>query len=112
MCDDSRHVQRKITDGVVAPFQNQPLRGGIAGMHLAPVQYLVTFGDHRQVFVGVLQWTAHKGICIIPRSTVPAHMAENLQAFDIALNATEVAMLSSRPQGWCSVDAAWYECAK
>jgi hypothetical protein len=38
-------------------------------------------------------------------------MMENLKAFDIELSGSEVNLLSSRPQDWCSLDSKWYECA-
>jgi hypothetical protein len=39
------------------------------------------------------------------------HMPENIAAFDISLNQTEIRMLSSRPQDFCEIDSKWYECA-
>lgn len=50
----------------------------------------------------VLQWTAQKGICIIPRTTVPAHMAENLQAPDAApLTEGDVAAIDALNRAHC-----------
>jgi hypothetical protein len=41
----------------------------------------------------------------------PAHMADNLGAYDIVLTPAEIQELSSRPQDTCSVDPNMYECA-
>jgi hypothetical protein len=48
--------------------------------------------------------TGLQGIVTNPRTVQPAHMADNLGAFDFALTDADVAVLSALPQDWCSVD--------
>ena len=59
----------------------------------------------------ILAWQWALGVPTNPRSMSAQHMADNLAAYAITLNQTEVHMLSTRPQDLCSVDASWYECA-
>ena len=51
-----------------------------------------------------------KGIPTNPRSMNRQHMLENLNAYGFSLNASEIHVLSSQPQVWCSIDN-YYECA-
>ncbi len=90
-----------------------PAAGGMTPRMLDdPVLGAIAAAHGRSPAAVVSAWLYALGIVLNPRTYKEAHMAENLQAFDIALNATEVALLSARPQGWCSLDPAWYECAK
>lgn len=59
----------------------------------------------------ILAWHWALGVPFNPRSMNSTHMVENLAAFDITLNQTEIRMLSSRPQDFCEIDPKWYECA-
>ncbi len=57
-----------------------------------------------------IAWLWSYGIITNPRTVQPAHMDDNLRAYDISLTDAEVDLLTTRPQSWCSVDE-WYECA-
>jgi len=59
----------------------------------------------------ILAWHWALGVPTNPRSMSPQHMRDNLEAYSLVLNQTEVHMLSTRPQDLCSTDASWYECA-
>lgn len=59
----------------------------------------------------LIAWQWALGVPVNPRSMNAAHMAENLAAFTaVTLNQTEIRLLSSQPQAWCTVDS-YYECA-
>jgi 2,5-diketo-D-gluconate reductase A len=47
----------------------------------------------------VLRWHVQLGLSVIPRSTNPARMAENLELFDFALSAEEMAALAQQETG-------------
>ena len=59
----------------------------------------------------ILAWHNALGVPTNPRSMSAAHMADNLAAYGITLNQSEVHWLSTRPQDLCTVDSSWYECA-
>jgi diketogulonate reductase-like aldo/keto reductase len=86
------------TDGGVLPAANQlqdPLVVSIAQAHAAtPAQVLLAW-----------QWAL--GIPANPRSMNKQHMVDNLNAYSITLNQTEIHLLSARAQDFCSFDASW-----
>lgn len=43
----------------------------------------------------LLRFLTQKGIAVIPRSTQPQHIRENIALFDFALTETEIAQLSA-----------------
>lgn len=43
----------------------------------------------------LLRFLTQKGVAVIPRSTQPAHIRENLALFDFALTSGEMAQLSA-----------------
>ena len=55
-----------------------------------------------QILVG---WLWQLGITSNPRTLDPAHMAENLNAFEQTLTDGEVNALLASPQDWCTVDS-------
>jgi 2,5-diketo-D-gluconate reductase A len=61
----------------------------------------------------LLGWQLRVGVSINPRSISAAHMHEALRALDVArqLTWTELDMLGSAPQIWCSVVPGNYQCA-
>jgi diketogulonate reductase-like aldo/keto reductase len=59
----------------------------------------------------ILAWQWALGVPTNPRSMSPAHMADNLNAYGLLLNQSEIHALSSRPQDACVFDENWYECA-
>lgn len=58
----------------------------------------------------LIQWIWALGMPCNPRTMSLQHMQENLAAYSFGLNSTEIHLLSSQPQVWCSVDP-YYECA-
>ena len=59
----------------------------------------------------LIAWQWALGVPVNPRSMNPAHMTDNLNAYAaVTLNQTEVRLLSSQPQAWCTVDS-YNECA-
>ena len=84
------------------PAANQldaPLVVDIAAAHgVTPAQVLIAW-----------QWAL--GVPTNPRSMNQQHMIDNLNAFTaLTLNQTEIRLLSSQPQAWCTEDS-YYECA-
>jgi len=75
-----------------------------------PVVLAIAQAHGRSPAAVLLNWLGQLGIPSNPRTYSRAHMDEDLSAYDFALNSTEVDLLSSRPQAWCSVDN-YYECA-
>jgi diketogulonate reductase-like aldo/keto reductase len=59
----------------------------------------------------ILAWMWQLGIPTNPRSMNPQHMKDNLGAYGFSLNQTEMHLMSTRPQDFCSFDSTWYECA-
>ena len=59
----------------------------------------------------LIAWQWALGIPVNPRSQNAAHMADNLAAYALTLNQTEVDTLSAVQQDLCSFDGDWYECA-
>ena len=59
----------------------------------------------------IIAWQWALGIPVNPRSQNAQHMADNLAAYSIALNQSEVNALSAIEQDFCSFDGKWYECA-
>ncbi len=58
----------------------------------------------------ILAWQWQLGIPTNPRSMNIAHMKENLAAYGLTLNQTEMHLLSTRPQDLCSIDPTWCAC--
>ncbi len=48
-------MQAEIGEGVITAFLQTELGIGVAGLHFAPVQQLVTLGDDAQVAIGLRQ---------------------------------------------------------
>jgi 2,5-diketo-D-gluconate reductase A len=55
----------------------------------------------------ILAWQWALGIPTNPRSMSAQHMADNLAAYSVVLNQTEVHLLSTRPQDLCAFDSNW-----
>ena len=95
----------------VPDWKSFPTSSGMSPTQLVdPVVTAVAAAHGRSPAAVLLNWLWQLGIVTNPRTYNPAHMDDDLRAYDFALNASEVALLSSRPQSWCSVDK-WYECA-
>ena len=60
----------------------------------------------------LLAWQWALGVPTNPRTMSPAHMAENLAAYALTLNQTEVHLLSTRPQDLCQTDPVRYAGAR
>jgi 2,5-diketo-D-gluconate reductase A len=75
-----------------------------------PVVTAVAAAHSRTPAAVILNWLWQLGFVSNPRTYNPAHMDDDLNAYNFALTPAEVAQLSARPQSWCSVDQ-WYECA-
>lgn len=89
-----------------------PADGGMSPTPLAdPVVMGIAAVHGRTPAAVILAWLWAQGIVTNPRSVRPAHMADNMGAYDLTLTDAEVALLSSRPQDWCSLDPGMYECA-
>lgn len=76
-----------------------------------PVALSIAQSHNRTAAQVIINWLWQQGIVTNPRTMSPAHMLENLGAYDFNLTASEVTQLSSRPQDWCSIDPTFYECA-
>lgn len=60
----------------------------------------------------ILRWHLQTGASVIPRSTRPAGLAENLDIFDFALSETEMAAIATLDEGArCGPDPATFEMA-
>jgi 2,5-diketo-D-gluconate reductase A len=89
-----------------------PAAGGMSTTPLVdPVVTAIAEVHGRTPAAVILAWLWANGIVTNPRSMNASHMADNLGAYDLALTDAEVALLSSRPQDWCSLDSKMYECA-
>lgn len=89
-----------------------PAAGGMAPVLLQdPVLATIAAAHGRSPAAVLSNWLWQLGVVLNPRTMDPAHMADNIGAFDFALTGAEVAQLSSRPQDWCRDDSKWYECA-
>jgi 2,5-diketo-D-gluconate reductase A len=75
-----------------------------------PVVTAVAAAHARSPAAVILNWLWQLGFVSNPRTYSAAHMDDDLKAYNFDLTPAEVALLSSRPQSWCSVDS-WYECA-
>ena len=75
-----------------------------------PVVTAVAAAHARSPAAVILNWLWQLGFVSNPRTYNPAHMDDDLNAYNFDLTPVEVAQLSARPQSWCSVDN-WYECA-
>ena len=60
----------------------------------------------------ILAWQWALGVPTSPRSMNPSHMADNLAAYALTLNQTEVHLLSTRPQDLCQSDPSWCACPR
>lgn len=89
-----------------------PAAGGMAATALQdPVVTAVAQVHGRTPAAVMINWLWQQGIVTNPRTVRPEHMLDNLNAYNFTLSDAEVALLSSRPQDWCSVDSKMYECA-
>ena len=88
-----------------------PAGNGMSPTQLVdPVVTAIAAAHARTPAAVLLNWLWQLAIPQNPRSYSPAHWADALGAYDFALNSTEVGLLSSRPQAWCSI-FSYYECA-
>ena len=58
----------------------------------------------------LIAWQWQLGIPVNPRSMSQQHMIDNMNAYSLFLNQTEMDTLSSQPQVTCAIDPKWYEC--
>ena len=96
----------------VPDWHSFPTTTGMSPTQLVdPVVTAIAAAHGRTPAAVLLNWLWQLGIVSNPRTYNPAHMDDDLAAYDFALNSSEVSVLSARPQAWCSVDSKFYECA-
>jgi len=124
------HLYRSSTQEALRQFCNannilfngySPL--GIPDWHIFPGPYLAktpitdlavaqVASAHNVTAAQVLiQWQYALGVAVQPRSQNLNHMDENLRSYDFSLTNTEIDLLNSAPQVYCTVDPVFYECA-
>jgi len=59
----------------------------------------------------LLRWGIQRGTIVIPKSTTPIRIKENINVFDFALSATELAAIASLDRKHRFVDAKWWDIA-
>ena len=87
-----------------------PSNGMSATALVDPVVTAIAAAHGRSPAAVILNWLWALGIPTNPRTYNPAHMDDDLAAYNFSLNASEVGLLSSRPQSFCNIDS-YYECA-
>lgn len=89
-----------------------PASGGMSTTPLVdPVVTNIASTHNRSPAAVLINWLWQQYIVTNPRTYSLAHMIDNLSAYNFTLTDAEVALLSSRPQVWCSLDPTFYECA-
>ena len=95
----------------VPDWHTFPTSTGMSATQLVdPVVTAVAANHSRSPAAVILNWLWQLGFVSNPRTYSAAHMDDDLNSYNFDLTPAEVALLSSRPQSWCSVDE-WYECA-
>lgn len=75
-----------------------PFAEGRNGLFTNPVLSEIARKHHKTVAQVTLRWLLQRGIVVIPRSSNPAHMAENLAVFDFTLDAEDLQRISTLDQ--------------
>lgn len=89
-----------------------PASGGMSNTPLVdPVVTGIANVHNRSPAAVIINWLWQQYIVTNPRTAQLSHMIDNLSAYNFTLTDAEVALLSSRPQVWCSIDPKFYECA-
>jgi diketogulonate reductase-like aldo/keto reductase len=64
-----------------------------------PMLLNIAAKKNRSVAQIILRWLVQQGIMVIPRSTSPEHLLENISLFDFELSSEEMAMIDSLDKG-------------
>jgi len=80
-------------DGI-APEAWYPLGHGSPGLMREPLLIGVATAHGKSVAQVILRWHIQSGFVAIPKSTDPAHLAENIDVFDFALSRDEMSAIA------------------
>lgn len=97
-------VRRFLADHGIVPEAWYPLGHGSKRLRDEPVLAEIAGRHGKSVVQVVLRWHVQSGWVVIPKSTDPAHLVENLDVFDFELAADEMAAIDAlgraRPLQW------------
>lgn len=87
-------VQLMQKDGVQAEAWS-PLAEGKLGVLKDPTLTGIAHNHNKAVAQIILRWLLQRGITVVPRSTNPKHLQENLELFDFALTDDEMKQIKA-----------------
>ena len=77
----------------------QPFSGGDQNLFEIPVLKEIAAKHGKSVAQVILRWLIQRGIVVIPKSSNPARLAENLAVFDFELDSQDMDAIKSLDQG-------------